>query len=73
MARESSVSQVLVTLLDNFSAHITPEIETGIQQQGLSLLQAVTLASIVEREAIVEDEMPMLASVFLNRLAAGIH
>lgn len=72
LARESTVSQVLTTLLDNFSVHITPEIEAGFQRQGLSMLQAVTLASIVEREAIQEDEMPMLASVFLNRLALGL-
>jgi UPF0755 protein len=44
----------------------------GFQQQGLSLFQAVTLASIVQREAIVEDEMPLIASVFLNRLKAGM-
>jgi UPF0755 protein len=35
---------------------------------GLNLHQAVTLASIIQREAKLEDEMPMIASVFYNRL-----
>jgi UPF0755 protein len=44
---------------------------TGFQRQGLNVYRAVILASIVSREAIIEDEMPMIASVFYNRLASG--
>jgi UPF0755 protein len=46
--------------------------QDSYDQQGLSLFDAVTLASIVEREAVLDEEKPLIASVFLNRLAAGI-
>jgi len=59
-------------LLDNFDVKVDPEMRAGFQDQGLTFHQAVILASIVQREAIVEEEMPLIASVFLNRLSAGM-
>jgi len=38
----------------------------------LSQTQIITLASIVEREAVVPEEKPVIASVFLNRLKKGM-
>jgi peptidoglycan lytic transglycosylase G len=43
----------------------------AIRGRGLTVYQAVTLASIVQREAILEEEMPLIASVFYNRMAQG--
>jgi UPF0755 protein len=41
----------------------------AVHSHNLSVYQAVTLASIIQREAMQEDEMPLIASVLYNRLA----
>lgn len=72
LPRETSADQLVRLLVDQFSDNLSPNLLEGIGNQGLDLHQAVTLASIVEREAVVSEEMPLIASVFLNRLAIGM-
>jgi UPF0755 protein len=72
LSRTVTVDGFLLTLLHNFDDQVGPDLRQGFTRQGLDLYQAVTLASIVQREAVNEDEMPQIASVFFNRLASGL-
>ena len=46
----------------------TPERRARADSAGMSEREVVTLASIVEKEAKVADEMPAMAAVYLNRM-----
>ncbi|HEX9332398.1 MAG TPA: endolytic transglycosylase MltG, partial [Anaerolineales bacterium] len=54
-------------LLRNFALHLTPDIKNAFAKKGLTVYQAVTLASLVQREAVHDEEKPSIASVYLNR------
>ena len=70
--RNISIDDLIKAFLERFHASVGPEMIEAFSSQGLNLYQAVILASIVEREAMVDDEKPMIASVFFNRLQIGM-
>ncbi|MEA3309660.1 MAG: endolytic transglycosylase MltG [Chloroflexota bacterium] len=58
-------------MLANLTRQVTPEIQQGFSNQGLTVHQGLTLASIVEREAVIAAERPIIAGVYYNRLRDG--
>lgn len=68
----ADAATIVESMLAAFSERVTPELVAEAQNQGLSLHEVITLASIVEREAAVAEEQPIIASVFLNRLDEGM-
>jgi len=65
-SKTATVDQVINTMLDNFDQKYA-SFETSVQVQN-GIHEIVTMASIVQREAVLTDEMPKIASVFWNRL-----
>jgi UPF0755 protein len=69
---DAAAEDLVLMMLDNFDQRVDGEMRDAFAQQGLTLVEAVTLASIVEREAVVPEERPIIAGVFLNRLKNGM-
>jgi UPF0755 protein len=65
---DATAEKVISILKTNFDFKVTEEIKSQISKQGLSLDQALILASIVERESRAESERATIAGILLQRL-----
>ncbi len=63
---------LLRMMVDQFHQHISKALLAAAKKQGLNLHQLVILASIIEKETGQKDEMPLISSVFHNRLKRRI-
>ena len=72
LPRGLDAEEVAATLVRQFERVWASEIEPRLGASQLDKAEIVTLASIVEKETAVPEERPLIAAVFLNRLARGM-
>jgi UPF0755 protein len=63
---------LLREMTDRYRAYWTPERRARLDSLDLEERDLVTLASIVEEEARIDEERPVIAGVYLNRLEIGM-
>jgi len=69
---ETTAASLLEEMLDRFEELVTPSLVERANEQGWSLYEVLTLASVVEREAVHPEEKPQIAAAFRNRIDEGI-
>jgi UPF0755 protein len=68
----TTVEQIIEASLDEMADALTPELLASYQEAGLSPFEAITIASIVEREVNNTDDRLIVAQVFLKRYREGM-
>lgn len=69
---KATEKEVLTIMLSGFNSVYTDEVRTEVKKSNMTLQQVVNLASIVEKEAVKDEDRPIIASVFYNRLDIGM-
>lgn len=68
----TTAREILLAMADQFRDNFNRSMQHKSREMGLSLHQAVTLASLIEKETGNEAERPLISAVFHNRLKRKI-
>lgn len=72
ITKGATPEQIINLMLKRFEAVWNDRFAKSASHKGLSTYRVVTMASMVEREAMVGAERPRIAGVFYNRLKIGM-
>ncbi|MYA27870.1 MAG: endolytic transglycosylase MltG, partial [Nitrospira sp. SB0666_bin_27] len=71
-ARHMAPDRLIATMVSPFKQTVTDDDRRRAAELGLSMHQAVTLASVIEKETARPDERTLISGVFHNRLRKKI-
>jgi UPF0755 protein len=72
LSLKPTANEVVEKMLKNFDEKLTAADREGIKKSGMTTFEVVTLASMVEREAVTLADRRLTAGVFENRLNIGM-
>jgi UPF0755 protein len=68
----ATVDEIAGRFVTQFRSELPADAEERARALGLTVPQVIALASLIEREAKADDERPLMAGVYYNRLRAGM-
>ncbi|MGL5330200.1 MAG: endolytic transglycosylase MltG [Peptostreptococcaceae bacterium] len=63
-----SEEKVISTMLSRFKKEYTESLDNRRKEMNMTLQEVINLSSIIEKEAVLDKDRPIIASVFYNRL-----
>lgn len=68
VSEDCTVQQIIMHMLDNFKQVWDDQFAREAEQRGMDIRQVITMASLIEKEAMVAKERKIISGVIHNRL-----
>lgn len=70
--KDQSEKDILNHMLETFNSKYNYKLKERQKELNKSLYEVINLAAIVEKEAVLDEDRPIIASVFYNRIKIGM-
>jgi len=67
VSSDADETMIIITMLDNFSNFFTDEYRARADELGMSIRDVIIVASLIQKEASIDKEMPLISSVLHNQ------
>lgn len=72
LPRDAAADDLVEAMVSQFRQTFRPELRDHVRQSEMTVREAVTLASLIEKETGSADEHPLVSAVYTNRLRIGM-
>ena len=70
--QDAELEGIVVKMLENFGRRLTPGLREEIARQKKKIFEIITMASLVEKEVVSEEDRAIVSGILWKRLDAGI-
>lgn len=68
---DAEAEDIIIKMLDNFDKKLTTEMREDIKNQGQTIYEIITMASVIEKEVKKAEDMKVVSGIFWNRIKNG--
>lgn len=67
-----SPETLIIKMLENFDKKLTPELRQEISKQGKTIFEIITMASLIEKEVVSDEDRAIVSGILWKRLEHNI-